>query len=873
MRESRGHYRGSWGEPVFQSLRWRVPLFVCALIVAIVATFLVATQREMESTLMRAARDRAATAAEQFADPFARGMRANLDDNARLADDPAIRAFAANPTDDARDAALKAVAPRTSGLFRRVEIFGRNGSPLLEVSTPGKTASGQEVYYPSEPPPTRTGISDLRAAGELSYFDVTSEILDGSPEARPIGYLRRYGRVSYSGNIKNLIGEGAMVRVGSANGTWTDMFAAATPAPTPDPRSSVGDHRAANGERWIGASVPIENSPLAVWVGFPRALIVAPAQSFMRRMTALALTFLGVSVGVLALVGIRLARRVQVLTTAAAEIARGDYSGRVPIGRRDEIGQLSKAFNAMADRVEHAHRALRESHERTQFALAAARIGVWESDVASGGMTCSESIAIARGLPPDAAPRTIDEFLVAVHPDDRERLRRILHGQDIDGTTFQIEYRTMPPGGGIRSIEATGRRQLDHTGKPVSVLGVSLDVTDQRALESQLRQAQKMEAIGQLAGGMAHDFNNLLTAIAGHGNLALDDLAGNPRARENVIEILKAGDRAAALTRQLLAFSRRQVMQPAVIKVNDVVANVDKLLQRLIGEQIRIVLDLSAPTDAVKVDPGQLEQVVVNLAVNARDAMPDGGTLTLATANADLDESYAREHRGVEPGRYVMITVTDTGTGMDAETQAHLFEPFFTTKPAGKGTGLGLATVYGIVKQSGGLIYVYSELGHGTSFKVYLPATTEQPSTAAAPRIEPVRAVGGQETILVVEDNPQVQEIARRVLTKLGYRVLTASNGDEALSVLDAAASPPDLVMSDVIMPGMTGPELWKMLSLRYPGLRVLFTSGYSNEAIVRHGVLEPGTMFIEKPYAPGALARKVREALGHQTESTAVDS
>jgi signal transduction histidine kinase/ActR/RegA family two-component response regulator len=849
---------------VFQSLRWRVPLFVCALIVVILVTLLVATQREIESTLVRAGRDRAAAAARQFVEPFTRAMRGNLDENARLGTDPAVRAFAAEQNPETREAALKAFAPRAPGVFRRVEVWTNDGTRILEISTPGKTASGQEAYFPSESAPSRTGISELRAAGELSYFDITSEIHDGSPAPRRLGYLRRYGRFTFTGNLKNLVGDGAIVRVGSTNGTWTDLFAVASPAPTPDPGSDIGEHHAADGQQWVGASISIEHTALVTWVGFPRALVVAPAQPFMRRMILLAIISLGVSVGLVTVLGIRLARRVQVLTRAAEQIAGGDYGKRVPSRGHDEVGQLSEAFNTMTDRVEHAHRALRESHERTQFALAAARIGVWQSHLGTGRMTCSDSIAIARGLAPDAVPRTIDAFLAGVHADDRESVRRVLEGREIEGDTFEIQYRLLQPDGSARWIEARGRRQVDDRGEPASVLGVSVDVTEQRRLESQLRQAQKMEAVGQLAGGVAHDFNNLLTAVVGHANLALEDLPDDHRVREDVMEILKAGERAAGLTRQLLAFSRRQVMQPEVIAVNDVISGVEKLLRRLIGEQIHIVLDLAASTDAVKVDPGQLEQVLINLAVNARDAMPDGGTLTLATTNVDLDEAYAHQHPGVGPGRYVMIAVTDTGTGMDAQTQTHLFEPFFTTKPAGKGTGLGLATVYGIVKQSGGFIYVYSEHGRGATFKVYLPATTEKPSTEA-PRIEPARARGGTETILVVEDNPHVQAIARRVLAKLGYRVLAASSGEEALAVLNTGDARVDLVMSDVIMPGMTGPELCRQLSVRYPGLRVLFTSGYSNDAIVRHGVLEPGTMFIEKPYAPPALARKVREALGHQ--------
>ncbi|MEX2271465.1 MAG: ATP-binding protein [Vicinamibacterales bacterium] len=845
-----------------QSLRWRIPLFVSGLIVVVLGTFLVATRRQVESTLVQAAHERAAAAAEQFADPFGRGMQANLVENARLADSPAIRAFVAHQTDAARASAGQVLAPR-AGPFRKVELWTADGARILEFSTPGKTVSGQTVFYPSEPAPQRTGVSELRAAGELSYFDVTSEIHDGSQARRRLGYLRRYGRVSLSSNLKDIMGEGAIFRVGSANGTWTDMLGVASAPPGLEPGTGRGEYRAPDGGRWVGASVPIANTSLVIWVGFPRAQIVAPARPFMRRMILIALAFVAVAVGLVALFGVRLSRRVTVVTAAAGRVASGDYSQPVPPGRHDELGELSETFNVMAERIKGAHQALRESHDRTQFALAGARIGIWQSHRGTGRMTCSETIAAARGLPP-GAPASVDEFLAGVHPEDRERVREILDGRWGDADVCEMQYRTLDSGGSTRWIEAKARRELDDRGQPASVLGVGVDVTEKRALESQLRQAQKMEAVGQLAGGVAHDFNNLLTAVVGHGNLALQSLPEHHAAREDVLEILNAGDRAAALTRQLLAFSRRQVMQPEVVAVNAVLTGVEKLLRRLIGEQIHIVLGLAASADAVKVDPGQLEQVLMNLAVNARDAMPDGGTLTIATANVDLDDAYVRQHVNVGQGPYVMITVADTGAGMDAETQAHLFEPFFTTKPVGEGTGLGLATVYGIVRQSGGHIYVYSELGRGTTFKVYLPATNQEPTLRDRPRASP-QAQGGSETILVVEDNAQVRTIASRVLNQLGYRVLSASSGEEALTILQVERAAVDLVISDVIMPGMTGPELCQQLAGRYPGIRVLFTSGYSNEAIVRYGVLETGTMFLEKPYPPNMLARKVREALGHR--------
>lgn len=848
---------------MIRSLRWRIPLFVCLVIVAIQSTFLLATWREIEKTLVRAGRDRATAAAEQFADIVTRPMRANMEENTRLGQDPALQALVEHHSEQTLEAARKLVSPRTPGL-RKAEIWADAGPPILEISTPGPMPSKQIVYFPSESRPSGPGVSELRASGELSYFTVTSLIHDGASPSRPIGYLRRYGRITASANVKRLIGDGGIVRIGSTTGTWTDMYTVASAAPAPEAGSNIGEHRASDGTRWVGASQPIGGTPLAVWVGYPRTQIVQPAVPFMRRMMLLAAAFVAIAFGLVALPGLRLARRVQTLTGAADEIASGDYAHKVPASGRDEVSRLSAAFNTMGDRIAAAHQALQESHDQTQFSLEAAGIGAWEADLTTGRMACSRSVAIARGLPVDAAPQTIDEFLEAVHADDRDRVRGVLEGR-MEGDTFAIEYRIVTAGGAVRWAEAKGRRKRNAHGQPVSVLGVSVDVTEQRRLSAQLRQAQKMEAVGQLAGGVAHDFNNLLTAIVGHANLAIDELPEAHRVRDELTQILSSAERAATLTRQLLAFSRRQVMQPEVVSMNAVISNVEKLLRRLIGERIHIILDLDAQTDTVKVDPGHLEQVLVNLAVNARDAMPDGGELVIATTNIDVTEAHAYQPTSLGPGLYVMISVTDTGTGMDAETQAHLFEPFFTTKPAGKGTGLGLATAYGIVKQSGGSIYVYSEPGRGATFKIYLPVTTERVSAPAKPTA-PATVSGGRETILVVEDNPQVQTIARRILTRFGYRVLCASSGEEALSVVRTSDCP-DLVISDVIMPGMTGPELCHRLSAQHPGLRVLFTSGYSSDAIVRHGVLEPGTMFIEKPYAPSELARKVREALGHGPE------
>ncbi|MGV3708796.1 MAG: PAS domain S-box protein [Gemmatimonas sp.] len=391
--------------------------------------------------------------------------------------------------------------------------------------------------------------------------------------------------------------------------------------------------------------------------------------------------------------------------------------------------------------------------------------------------------------------------------------------------------------------------------------GILRDVTEKSQLEAQLRQSQKMEAFGQLAGGVAHDFNNLLTIIIGCSDLLLAGMSRTDPSHELITDIRTAGDRAAALTRQLLAFSRRQLLEPKIVNLNETVAEVEKMLRRLIGEDIELASNLDVSLQPVRVDPGQIEQVLVNLAVNARDAMPSGGQLTIETRNVVWTEEYCRVHLGYMPGRYVMISITDTGTGMTPDVKRRIFEPFFTTKGAGKGTGLGLATVFGIVRQSGGQVNVYSEVNVGTSLQVYLPAI-EQTGDAAPVRENQDAIRMGSETVLLVEDEEAVRKIAKLALESHGYRVIEASNGADALTLAERFAKPIDVVISDVVMPGMSGRQFAESLRRSRPDFRLLFISGYTDDAVVRHGIVMADEAFLQKPFSPNALARKVREVL-----------
>ncbi len=415
----------------------------------------------------------------------------------------------------------------------------------------------------------------------------------------------------------------------------------------------------------------------------------------------------------------------------------------------------------------------------------------------------------------------------------------------------------------------TGERRWFHViktplvlpgGEDALVLGIVADVTERKRLEEQFYQSQKMEAIGQLAGGVAHDFNNLLTVILGNVEFLLGDLPPDDKRREELSEVRDAAARAAGLTRQLLAFSRRQVVEARPLDLNALVTGVEKLLRRLLGEDVELSTALGPELGTVVADAGQLEQVLVNLAVNARDAMPEGGRLTIETANVELDEEYAASHISVVPGPHVMLAVSDTGVGMDEQTKLRIFDPFFTTKEPGKGTGLGLATVYGIVKQNGGNIWVYSERGRGTSFKIYFPRTeavVRRITPGSMPAVE-----GGIETILLAEDEEAVRRLAQRVLEAQGYTVLAAATPAEALKLARRHEGTIDLLVTDVVMPGMSGPDLAREVVVERPDMRVLYVSGYTHDAVTRHRVLPEGATFLQKPFTAPALARRVRAVL-----------
>lgn len=442
-------------------------------------------------------------------------------------------------------------------------------------------------------------------------------------------------------------------------------------------------------------------------------------------------------------------------------------------------------------------------------------------------------------------------------PNGKKHIKRTVESEEFQGFET-VQFRK---DGGEIYLEINSAL-VNYKGRKV-LLSINRDITARKLLEEQFRQSQKMDAVGRLAGGIAHDFNNLLTAIIGYSQLALRSVDRDTPLLNNFVEIEKAGKRAATLTNKLLAFSRKQVIQPKILNLNHVITDIEKMLARLIGENIEIILSLCDPLWLVKVDMGQIEQVLVNLVVNARDAMPNGGRLIIETSNVTLDENYARQHLGVEPGDYTMLSVNDIGIGMDDYTLSHIFEPFFTTKEAGKGTGLGLSTVYGIVKQNAGHIWVYSEPNLGTAFKVYFPRIKDGVESNA--QVEPVDSAKGKETILVVEDEDSVRNLVRQILLSKGYTVLEASNGVDALLLLEQQSQPVHVIITDVIMPFMSGREFADKATDKNKDMKVLFMSGYTDDAIMPHGVLDPGVAFIQKPFTTASLALKVRDLLDNK--------
>jgi PAS domain S-box-containing protein len=551
------------------------------------------------------------------------------------------------------------------------------------------------------------------------------------------------------------------------------------------------------------------------------------------------------------------------------DAASGAY--RWHLGRalpaRDASGTLLRWYGTATD-IDDQKRAadiLRAAQEARRLAIDAGGLGTWSWNGPAGELACDARCRTIFGLPPDGAI-SWGAFLTAVHPEDRERVEAAMTAAlngPTDGADYEMEYRITAPDGAVRWVAAKGRLYQESGEGRRRLHGVAMDISDRKRVEERLRQVERMGSVGRLAGGVAHEVNNMMTAVLGFGTFAMQDLERGGSPISEVGEMVKAGRRAAAITQQLLAFSRRQVLQPSVLSVEEVVSEVSPMLAKLAGSDRELVVRPSDTEGQVRADRGQLEQVVVNLVLNARDATPAGGRITIECGAVSLDDSYRARHEDVAivPRRYAMIAVSDTGSGMTPEVRARAFEPFFTTKPVGQGTGLGLSTVYGIVKQSEGYVWVYSEEGHGTTIKVYLPMVQEpRPAPVPEPPRKPLHR--GEGTVLIVEDEAAVRSLAARTLADLGYETLEAEDGRSALELLEGRNGDVRLVVTDLVMPRMNGKELGEELMRRHPGMPVLYMSGYTDDDALLRGLVAPDAPFVGKPFAPDTFAARVQEVL-----------
>jgi hypothetical protein len=541
------------------------------------------------------------------------------------------------------------------------------------------------------------------------------------------------------------------------------------------------------------------------------------------------------------------------------------WASGITTSLRDESGALLGYGKVLRDLTHQRllQDRLSESEGRLRLALSAAQVGTWRSDLRTGVDTLDANLARMLGLGAHDMAVSSDEFFARVHPDDRDRTRAAFLAAVDRRDPLRVEFRVLLSDGDVRWLRNYGETVVDAEGEPRYLTGAVVDITSQRESDERLRQSQRMDAVGKLAGGVAHEVNNMMSVVLGFTELLLAEFEPGDRRRRDLEQVRTAAGRAATVTGQLLAFSRRQLLQPTVLDLGELVVEMRPVLARLLGEDKELAVHQAAPTSPVMADRGQLEQVIVNLALNARDAMRHGDRLTIDVTDVVLDTSFAaaRPDLNVATGQYVMLTVSDTGQGMDRATLERVFEPFFTTKPTGQGSGLGLAVAHGTVHQSGGYITAESEPGRGATLRIYLPAATR--TGEADPPGSPAPAPpGGGETVLVVEDEPMVRQLVVRILHRLGYASLGAGDGVEALGVLAAADVPVALVVSDLVMPRMNGRELSEQLERVRPGLPVLFMSGYTDDEMIRRNLLRPDAPFIQKPFAAAAFAARVGSLL-----------
>jgi signal transduction histidine kinase len=836
----------------------------------------------------RSALTAASARLEELTDQMARllgGTTAQLRGRIRqLSEDPTFARHLAAPDARTADSVMTLLGSEAGTSVISVELWNAAGRPVLSTAAEGvpaaSPAEASDLLQQVASNDTAVAMGPLIVPDSSLTSRVISRIGSGPT---PNGFLVEWVRIAESPaarrQLSELVGSDARVLLANADGSLSSDFAARIPPP-PVPLSSMSNvvsYFRPEAGRELALARPIAGTPWMVIVEFPLPAVLAPARATLERLIPIALVLLAVGSLLAWLMSRSLTTPISALGDAATAISSGDFSRRVAVGRRDELGVLERAFNSMAETVS-AGRVQLETHAKElegraddlasvtaelDAALSGAPVAFAFHDLALRYRRVNHRLAAIHGVGiEDHLGRTVHEVTPILAPTIESHLRRVLETGE---AVFDVEI------SGAMSAEpdvichwlASFYPIRAREGPLLGVGYVMMDLTGYKLLERQLQHAQKMEAIGRLAGGVAHDFNNILTAITNFTHFAIEDLPAGTTSRSDMEQVLKAADRATILTKQLLAFSRQQVLQPQILDLSAVVRGIEPMLRRIIGEHIELRTSPAPSIWSVRADRGQIEQVILNLVVNARDAMPEGGLLTIGTSMEQLTDDYVREgHPDAAAGPHVMLFVADTGSGMDAATRSRIFEPFFSTKEPGRGTGLGLAMVYGVVRQSGGSIWVYSETGHGTSFKIYLPRFVGAQDAPEVPEVLPPQAEVPRSLILIVEDEQQVRLVARRTLEQLGHTVLEAADGQSALDIVREATSPIDLVITDLVMPGIGGRELVNRLRAGGHSPRVLFMSGYTVDAANRQSLLADSEAFVEKPFTPSSLARKVTSVL-----------
>ena len=836
------------------SLNLKLPLLIGVLLATVMGVFTALAYRAASRAALESASARLEMVTAQFASLLGGEV------------DGALRMLRASATDSTLVAFASGSPAAEPGALAFLRALARDTSPgsaaeLRDAAGRARLTARPETALDSALAAAAPARPDSAAVGEFYlhdgriYYEFGTPIRSASGDPLHLVVRRRLG--GPQGGMKELvgvIGTDAALLLGNRDGTvWGELGSDLDGPAAGMARDGVYQR---DGATRLGSRVELAGTPWALGAEFPRAAVVRGAQALARDVGLVALVVLSLGTGLGWVLSRRLTLPLTQLTAQAESLAGGGTAAAVP-GDQDEIGRLSAVFHTMVNRVEEGQERLRTAAAQYRLLFDLNPNPMWVFDRATLAFLAVNEAAVHK------YGYTRNEFLgmtlLDIRPaeDGPRVVEAVRSGPEEHGTS---SWRHVTRDGKLLDVEITGR-SLEFAGRAAELV-LAQDVTERRALEAQLRQSQKMEAVGRLAGGVAHDFNNILTVIQTASEFLLADLGPDDRRRDDAVEISSAAHRATALTRQLLAFGRQQVFELRLLDLNEVVRPLEPMLRRVVEANVHVVTHLAPGLGTIEADTTQIEQVILNLVLNARDAITGNGTILIETANIVLDDTYPRSLLVAPPGPYVVLTVTDTGSGMDAATQARIFEPFYTTKEFGQGTGLGLATVYGIVKQLGGQIWVYSEVGQGTTFKLYFRRHEGAGTAPEAPAPRTPRRETAGARILLVEDDAPVRTAVRRVLERHGHTVIEAETGGEVTGILADPAHGVDLVISDMVMPGMTGIELRRAVHAIDPAIPVLMMSGYSHEAITRLASREVLGPMIEKPFTVDGLLQKIEDVL-----------